>query len=300
MTSTRAYLELHIAVLLYGLTAIIGELLTLSALPLVWWRVGLASISFVPLVLLWKGRFSLTKQLLLPIVGIGCIVALHWLTFYGSIKLANASVALICFATTSLMTSLLEPWLLHKPIKWFDVGLGALVIPGMLLVVGLINPNYYLGMAVGLLSAFLAALFSTLNKRYVAFVRPVDLAATQMLAAFVFLSVTWPVLRYVDMGKVSYWPSAADWPLLLLLVLGCTTLAYLLTMRSLRILSAFASNLGISLEPVYGILLATIFLDQHEALSAGFYLGAGLIFLAVLAHPLLRRARRRRLAGTPL
>jgi len=289
-----------VAVLLYGLTAILGELLTLSALPLVWWRVGLASISFIPLVLLWRGSFSLSAKLTLPLAGIGCLIALHWLTFYGSIKLANASVALICFATTSLLTSLIEPVVLRRPIDWFDVGLGALVIPGMLLVVGVIDSGYHAGIAVGLLSAFLAALFSTLNKRYVEQVRPVDMSAIQMLAAFIFLSVCWPVLQHVDMGRASFWPSTADWPLLIVLVLGCTTLAYLLTMRSLQKLSAFASNLGISLEPVYGIILAAVFLDQYEALSGGFYLGALMIFAAVVAHPILSRRRRHRAAANSL
>ena len=292
---SRAYLELHLAVLLYGLTAILGEVLSLSALPLVWWRVALASLSFIPLVLIWRGKFSLSAKQALPLFGIGCIVAIHWLTFYGSIKLANASVALVCFATTSLVTSLLEPWILRKKIDWLDVGLGSLVIPGMLLIVGFINPQYYLGIMVGLLSAFLAALFSTLNKRYVEFVRPVDMAGLQMLAAFVFLSVCWPVLKHVDMGSSGFWPSKADWPFLLLLVLGCTTLAYLLTMRSLRHVSAFTANLAISLEPVYGILLAIFFLDQNEVLGKGFYAGAVLIFLAVIAHPIIKRKRRLRL-----
>lgn len=292
---SRAYIELHLAVLLYGLTAILGEILSLSALPLVWWRVALASLSFIPLVLLWRGKFSLSAKLTLPLIGIGCIVALHWLTFYGSIKLANASVALVCFATTSLITSLLEPWLLRKKIDWLDVGLGALVIPGMLLIVGFINPQYHLGIAVGLLSAFLAALFSTLNKRYVEFVRPVDMAGLQMLSAFAFLSICWPILKHVDMGTSSFWPSNADWPYLLLLVLGCTTLAYLLTMRSLRHVSAFTANLAISLEPVYGILLAIFFLDQNEVLGKGFYFGAVMIFVAVIAHPIIKRRRRLRL-----
>jgi len=254
----RAYIELHIAVLLYGLTAVLGEMLTLSALPLVWWRVGLASLCFLPLV--WLGRNKRSKaprSTYLALIGIGSIIALHWITFYGAIKLANASVALVCFACTSLLTSLIEPVLLKKPLDWLDVGLGALVIPGMVLIIGVIDSTYYIGIGVGLLSALLAAIFSTLNKRYVSQVQPVDMSAIQMAAAF--------------------------------------GLAYLLNTRSLRHLSAFSANLGISLEPVYGIILAALILNQYETLRLEFYLGAVLLFAAVIAHPILSRRRKRKL-----
>ena len=293
----RAYLELHIAVLLYGLTAVLGEMLSLSALPLVWWRVGLASLCFVPLVYLSRRkRFSPPRSTYFALAGIGCIIALHWVTFYGAIKLANASVALVCFACTSLLTSLIEPILLKKPFDWLDIGLGALVIPGMVLIIGIVDSQYYLGIGVGLLSAFLAAVFSTLNKRYVAEIQPIDMSAIQMTAAFVFLSVGYPVLKQVDMGASSFWPIASDWWVLAILVLGCTVFAYVLTMRSLRHISAFSSNLAISLEPVYGILLAALFLNHTEILRPEFYLGSILLFAAVLAHPVLSRRRRRKLA----
>jgi drug/metabolite transporter (DMT)-like permease len=293
----RAYIELHIAVLLYGLTAVLGEMLSLSALPLVWWRVGLASLCFIPLV--WiarRKRFSPPRSTYIALVGIGCIIALHWITFYGAIKLSNASVALICFASTSLLTSLLEPILLKKRFDWLDVGLGALIIPGMLLIIGVVDTKYYLGIAVGLLSALLAAIFSTLNKRYVAQVQPIDMSAIQIASAFVFLSIGYPLLKQVDMGSSSFWPTASDWPILAVLVLGCTVLAYVLNTRSLRHLSAFSANLAISLEPVYGIILAAILLKQHEVLRPEFYLGSVLLFSAVMAHPIISRRRKRKLA----
>ncbi len=294
----RAYLELHIAVLLYGLTAVLGEMLSLSALPLVWWRVGLASLCFAPLVwLARRKRFSPPRSTYLALAGIGCIIALHWITFYGAVKLANASVALICFASTSLLTSLIEPVLLKKRFDWLDIGLGALVIPGMALIIGIVDTKYYLGIGVGLLSALLAAVFSTLNKRYVSQVQPVDMSAIQMMSAFAFISIGYPVLKQFDMGESSFMPINTDWPLLAILVVGCTVIAYLLNTRSLRHISAFSSTLAISLEPVYGILLAAIFLKQYEVLRPEFYLGSILLFAAVLAHPILSRRRKRKLAA---
>ncbi len=292
----RAYIELHIAVLLYGLTAVLGEMLSLSALPLVWWRVGLASLCFIPLVwLARRKRLAPPKSTYFALAGIGCIIALHWITFYGAIKLANASVALICFASTSLLTSLIEPVLLKKRFDWLDVGLGALVIPGMLLIIGVVDTKYHSGIAVGMLSALLAAIFSTLNKRYVSQVQPVDMSAIQMASAFAFLSIGYPLLKKFDMGAPAFWPIASDWPILAVFVLGCTVLAYLLNTRSLRQLSAFSANLAISLEPVYGIILAAIILKQYEVLRPEFYLGSLLLFAAVMAHPILSRRRKRKL-----
>jgi len=292
----RAYIELHIAVLLYGLTAVLGEMLSLSALPLVWWRVGLASLCFIPLVWLGrKKRYATPRSTYAALIGIGCIIALHWITFYGAIKLANASVALVCFACTSLLTSLIEPILLKKRINWLDVGLGALVIPGMVLIIGVVDTKYYLGIGVGLLSALLAAIFSTLNKRYVSQVQPIDMSAIQMIAAFAFISIGYPLLKKFDMGEPSFWPADSDWLPLTILVIGCTVLAYVLNTRSLRHLTAFSSNLAISLEPVYGIVLAALILNQYEVLRPEFYLGTALLFAAVLAHPILSRRRRKKL-----
>ena len=295
-----AYLQLHLAVALAGLTAVLGEVLTLSALPLVWWRVGLASASFVPLV--WwarrRGRAAWPpRREALAVAAIGALVGLHWVTFYGSIKLANASVALVCFATVSLMTALLEPRLLGKRVDWTEVGLGALVIPGMACVVGAVRADYHAGLAVGLLSALLAAVFSTLNKRYVGRVGAATLSGLEMAGAFAFLSAAYPLLRPFDMGAYRFWPQAADWPYLLTLVFACTTLAFWLMLRALREVSAFAANLTLGLEPVYGIALAALLLRQDRALSGGFYVGAALILAAVVAHPVLGRWRRRRAGG---
>lgn len=292
----RAYVELHVAVALAGLTAVLGEVLSLSALPLVWWRVGLATVSFVPLVAWPRRARRLTWRAAAPPLAIGALVALHWVTFYGSIKLANASVALICFATVSLMTALLEPWLLGKRTDWLDVGLGALVIPGMAFVAGVIRVDYYAGLGVGLLSALLAAVFSTLNKRYVERVGAVELSGLEMAGAFAFLSLAYPVLRPFDMGAYRFWPQGSDWLPLAVLVLACTTLAFWLMLRALRHVTAFAANLTLGLEPVYGIALAIVILRQDRELSPGFYVGAVLIAVAVVAHPVIKRRQRSRAA----
>ena len=302
----RAYAELHAAVLLAGLTAVLGEVIALSALPLVWWRVVLATGSFATLVAWeWKRSPDLATAAV-PwgrLLAIGGVVGLHWVTFYGGVKLANASVAVLCFALVSPFTALLEPLVARRRIDWGEVGLGALVLPGMALVVGVVRPDYYAGIGVGVLSALLAALFAIANKRTVdtlaGAVPAVLISAAEMAGAALLLTAAWPLLAQLDLGGGgAFWPRGRDWAYLAVLVLACTTLAFLLQLRSLRHLSAFAANLAYGLEPVYGVLLAAVLLRQDQELGGGFYAGAALIALAVLAHPALARRRRAR-SGRP-
>ena len=293
MNLSRPYFEIHFAVLLAGLTGVLGEVISLSALPLVWWRVLFSALSFLPLFFWVKGRGTTDRGTALRLMGVGCLVALHWVTFYGSIKLANASIALVCLSMSSLMTASLDALFSRRRPDWLDIGAGALVIPGMLLIAGVVRTEYYAGLAVGTFSAFLVALFSVLRKRYVERARSVDIAFYEMSGATLFLTITYPLLSMVDMGESRFWPQGNDVIYLAILVLACTTLAMLLSVRALRQLSAFSCNLAYGLEPIYGVALAALLLKQYEDLHPGFYLGAILIALAVGAHPFLVKRRKK-------
>lgn len=289
MNSTlRAYLELHTAVILYGFTAILGKLISLSALNLVWWRVLIASLSLLFFVNLKKLRHQLSRTQLLRFMGIGTVVAIHWVTFYGAIKLANASVALVCFATTSLFTAFLEPLVLRQKIKPIEIGLGLLVIPGMILIVANLDTAMIVGFWVGIVSAFLAALFSSLNKKYVDTTDSYSITFLELSSAWLFLCLVLPFYLQAE-GFAALLPSTTDWLYLLLLALLCTTLAFTLALRALKHLSAFASNLTINLEPVYGIFMAWIILKENTELKPVFYLGVFIILLAVFSHPFLNK-----------
>lgn len=293
----RAYLELHIAVLSFGFTAILGKLIQLNAFMLVWWRVLLTSLS---LILLLKGGAilkTLPKATILRIMGIGVLVALHWLAFYGAIKVANSSIALVGMATSSFFTALLEPAIMRQRIKPLELGLGILIIPGMALVVQSIQGDYLLGMIIALVSAFLAALFGTLNKYYMARnAEPLSMTFLQLGSSWLFLSLLlWPAQRYYGvLDKGAFPPSISDWIYLLVLVLFCTTLGYVLALRALRQLSAFASALTVNLEPVYGIALAWLILEEHRSMTPKFYFGSAIIVLAVFLYPWLKRRIERR------
>lgn len=288
-TEKRSYIELHIAVLLYGLTAILGDLINLPAIVLVWWRVLITSISLLFFIRLGKDLISIKWSTARPIMLIGWIVAIHWICFYGSIKLANASIALICMASTSVFTSLLEPWIMKKKLDILEIGLGLLIIPGMALVVDSIDLSMRDGVLVGFASAFFAALFGVLNKKYVDTTTPYMFTFLQLGSAWIFVSLVFLIAgSHLDLSTF-FPPTINDWIYILILSLLCTTLAYILTLRALKVLTAYATNLVINLEPLYGILLAAAILKEYEQLTTKFYIGGGIIIAVVLSYPYLKK-----------
>lgn len=288
MSQARAYLELHIAVFLWGFTAILGDLIQLSALALVWWRVLLTAISVVFLLRNRQGFTHLSRRSLLQFSLVGVLTGLHWLTFYGAIKLSNASITLVCMATCAFFTSLIEPFLLRKKHNWTEVMVGFLIIPGMALIVQNVEVKMHLGIAVGLLSSLLAALFSTLNKKWIDNAEPLPITFIEMTSAWLFLSAALPFFFHAE-PNAALLPSAKDFLLLLVLALACTTLTWVLALRAMKHLTAFASNLTVNLEPVYGIALAWLILGEQKELSTGFYVGVSLIFVVVFSYPFLKK-----------
>ena len=284
----RAYFELHIAVFLWGFTAILGDLIQLSALVLVWWRVLITSFSLLLILRSFKAFREMPRRLLLQYMGIGVLVALHWLAFYGAIKLANASVSLICMATTSLFTSMLEPLILRQRMKGYELLLGVMVIPGMALIANTLDFSMLAGFWAGLAAALLAAIFSTLNKKLVTRADPVPITFLELGSAWLFLSLFLPFFLKAN-TQTGFWPTGMDFGYLLILALLCTTLPYVLSLRALKHLSAFAANLSINLEPVYGILLAWVILKENKELSPGFYMGGLIILIAVFSYPVLKK-----------
>ncbi len=283
----RAFLELHFAVLLYGFTAILGDLITLPATVLVWWRVLLTSISLFFLIRFGKTLKVIPRPLILQYMSIGVVVAIHWITFFGSIKYANASIALVCLATGSFFTSILEPLMTKAKFKWYEIALGALVIPGMALIVQSLEVRMLTGVWLGLISSILAVLFSILNKQRIDKADPYSITFLEMSSACLFISLIFPFYFYQNEG-LQFMPIGMDWFYLLFLALACTTLAYVLNLRALKHVSAFAANLTINMEPVYGIILAAILLQENKELAPNFYIGVVIIMAAVFGYPFLK------------
>ena len=296
MTPTaKAQWQIHACVLLWGFTAIFGMLISLPALPLVWWRMLLvtAALALVPRV--WRGLRSMSPRLVLAYVGIGVLVALHWLTFYGAIKLSNASVGATCIALGTPMTALLEPWLARRPFSWRDVLLGIAVLPGVALVVGGVPDGMHLGIAVGALSALLVAIFGSLNKRFVEHGDPLTITAIELGAGTLLLTACAPLMPLVFpafAGSLFTLPDLRDFGLLLALAFACTLLPFALSLVALRHMSAFAAQLAVNLEPVYAIILAIVLLNEQRELSLQFYAGVAIILGAVLVYPMFGPKRK--------
>lgn len=285
----RPYIELHIAVLLYGLTAVLGDLIQLPAVILVWWRVLITSFSMLFFIRFGRDLLNVKRSVAAPIMWIGCLVAIHWICFYGSIKLANASVALVCMATTTIFTSFLEPWIMKKRIDPLETFLAMLIVPGMYLVVNSVDISMRNGILVGIASAFFAALFGTLNKKYIDTATPYIFTFLQLGSAWLFISILFLLGgSYIDLSQF-FPPSLSDWVYVIILALLCTTLAYILNLRALKSLTAYATNLVINLEPLYGIILAAAILKEYEQLTTNFYLGGGIILAIVMSYPYLKK-----------
>ena len=287
-TTKRAYLELHIAVLLFGFTAILGNLIQLSAVVLVWWRVALASFFFLIFTKAFTQIRQIPRRTFWKFVGIGCLVTVHWLAFYGSIKLANASVALICMATTSFQSSILEPLLTRQSIKWYEVAVGIIIIPAMAFIAGNLPSNMMAGLALGMVASVLVVIFSILNKTLIDEAEPLSISLLELGSSCVFLTFFLPIYFYFDKTAV-FMPSPTDWIYLLILAILCTNIGYLLATRSLKHLSAFATNLTVNLEPIYGIILAVVILKENKDLPPSFYVGSATILIAVLSYPFLKK-----------
>lgn len=293
--ATRAQLQIHFCVLLWGFTAILGKAITLAALPLVLWRMLLVVVALALVPQVWRGLRGIPPRLALAYAGIGVLVALHWLTFYGAIKLANASVGATCIALATPMTALVEPWLARTRFSMRELLLGVAVLPGVVLVVGGVPVSMRLGIAIGAFSALLVALFGSLNKRLVEHADPLAVTALELgagLLALALLAPLMPLLFPAFDGALFVLPGARDAWLLLVLALVCTLLPFTLALYALRHMSAFAAQLATNLEPLYAIALAALLLGEQHELSMTFYVGAAIILGAVFVHPLISRPRR--------
>lgn len=287
MSPTRkAHLQIHFCVLLWGFTAILGKLITLAALPLVWWRMVLVAGALCCVPRVWRGLRSTPRHLLGIYAGIGVLVSMHWLTFYASIKLANASVGATCIAMCPLFLAVVEPWVAGRRFEPRELLLGVAVVPGVALVAGGVPGDMRLGLAVGILSALFVSFFGALNKRYIEHADSLTVTFVELGTGALFLTLMAPLFTH----PAFVLPSAHDALLVGLLAFGCTLLPFALALSSLRHLSAFATQMVTNLEPVYAILLAIPLLGEQRELGWAFYLGVAVILGAVFVHPYLHRA----------
>jgi drug/metabolite transporter (DMT)-like permease len=275
----KAFLQLHFAVFLAGFTGVLGRLITLNEGWLVWYRLLISSVT------MWI-VFSLAKKLqrvpvkdILKLSGIGFLSALHWIGFYGSIKYANVSVALVCFSATGFFTALFEPFFSKKRISAIELLLGLLVIAGIYIIFHF-DPKYKTGIILGVVCAILLAVVMILIRQFVHKINSQTILTYQLSGGFLALSLVMPF--YQKAFPTSYIiPGFDDWMWLLVLAWFCSVLAFQFTVNALQKLSAFTVNLSFNLEPVYGILLAFFRFHENQELNWSFFIGLSLIVLAL-------------------
>jgi len=287
-TASR-YLQLHLLVALLATTAIFGRLISLSATGLVTWRVFLA----VPGALLLAGVVFRRRVLppwpqILKMLGVGMIVGLHWLCFFGAVKIAGISICLAGMATISFFTAFTEPLLERRRVRPLEVLLGMLVLGGIILIAGLERGRLF-GLGVALLGALLAAVFPVFNQHLVRRegIDPLVMVGWEMLGAWLACMACLPVFDGPGAYAALFHWQGLDWLWLLLLSWVCTVFAHAFHIHLLRHLSAYTGNLAMNFEPVYGIIAAALLFGEHRMLHPGFYLGAATIVLANILHPLI-------------
>jgi len=278
----KAFLYLHISVFLAGFTGPLGRLIDLNEGLLVWWRMFITAVTMWIVFSLMGKLQRISVKDMVKLTGIGFLAAIHWLTFYGSIKYANVSVALVCFSAVGFFTALIEPMLLRVKIKWIEVFLGLMVIAGIYLIFHF-NPKYKTGIILGITCAVLMAFVMIFIREFLQRINPQTVLTYQLSGGLVTLSALMPFyMNQFPTDKI--FPNLEDWMWLLVLAWFCSVLAFQFSTYALKRLTAFTVNLSFNLEPVYGIFLAIILFGESKDFDRSFFTGLSLIAASLIIH----------------
>ncbi len=286
-----ALLRLHAAVFIWGFTGVLGRAITLNGTLLVWWRMCITAVSLWILFYFTGHIKKIAFRDFLKIGFIGFVLALHWVFFYSSIKYANVSIALTCLSTTGLFSALIEPLFFRRRVDMQEIFLGLFALGGITLIY-FYNLHFSIGIYLGLISSVATVVASVLNKKIVSGYQPMDITLYQLTGGFLGLTLLMPLYNYMFPAPPLI-PHGLDWLWLIILSWCCTIFTFILYIGALKKVSAFTANLLLTLEPVYGIILAFLLYSENKELHSNFYIGLGLIFCAVLLQ-MLRIAKQQK------
>ncbi len=279
------FLHLHFIVFLWGFSGVLGKLISLDALPLVWYRVGLASFALALFIAVTKRSFVVKKKLLGIIVLAGLVIAIHWVAFFYAIKVSNVSITLACMSTGAFMTAFLEPWFHKRKVILYEIGLGLITILGLSIILK-VQFEYLVGIISALIAAFLSALYSIINSKIVKKVAASTFTFYQLFFGFLFLSGLMVVSGDFNMSLIEI--PMMDFNYLLIIALFCTAYAITSSNKLLKFISPYSLILTLNMEPVYGIILAYFVFGESEAMDLLFYIGALLILISVVLDAMLK------------
>ncbi len=280
MTSTqKAFAQLHLAIFLAGFTGILGKLIVISEGLLVWYRTIFTIVLLGAYLLYSKKLEKLSFSDICKVAFTGMLICLHWVFFYGSIKLSNVSIAVVCFSLVGFFTSVLEPLILRSRFSLREISISLLSLLGVLLIFSF-DVRYRTGIIVGIISSILAALNTVSIKKLCPSVSGNTTVFYQMIGGFLIISLFLP--WYIDYFDISYLvPNLQDIFFLLFLTVFCTIFLYYLYVECLHAISAFTVMLSFNLEPVYSIVMAVLFFGEGSELNIISYLGIACIGLSV-------------------
>ena len=285
----KSYLHLHFLVFIAGFTAILGELITISAVPLVWFRMLIASILVFVYIKVSKTNISISPKAVVKLFIAGFIIALHWITFFGSIDVSNVSIALAMFSTGAFFASIIEPIVFKRKIIWYEIIFGILVIVGIF-VITQSELKYLNGIILGISSAFLSSLFAVLNGKFLERHTATTISFYEFISGVAFITLF--ILLFYDGFSLEFFQlSMSDYGYLFILASICTAYAFIAAVHVMKVISPYTVILSYNLEPVYGIILAIILFPEKEKMSSNFYYGAALILITVILNGLLKNMR---------
>ena len=281
----KNYLLLHLIVLIWGFTAILGALISLDAIPLVWYRMSLAVVFIVLYFVIKKKSFKADRIGIGKFFLTGVVIALHWIFFFKAIKVSNISVALVTMSTGAFFVSLIEPLFFKRRINKLEIVLGLIVILGLYIIFNF-ESQYRLGIFYALISSLLSAIFSVLNGLFIKKYAASTISLYQLFFGVVFITA---YLFFMNGFSISFFKiSKLDWLYLLILSSFCTAYAFIASVKVMKYLSPYTVVLTLNLEPVYAILLALFIFGEKEKMNIEFYFGAFIVLFVVLVNGIIK------------
>lgn len=286
----KNHLHLQFLVFIAGFTAILGQLITITAVPLVWFRMMMASVLIFIYIKIAKIKIQIDPKSVLKLSVAGLVIALHWITFFGAINASNVSITLAVFSTGTFFASLLEPIIHKRRIIWYEILFGVFIILGVWIITQS-EINYIVGIILGILSAFLSSLFAVLNGVFLKQHTPTVISFYEFVSGVLFITLFILLFgggfsaRFFDLSTLDFW---------YLFILGsiCTAYAFIAAVHVMRYISPYTVVLTYSLEPVYGIIIAIILFPDKEKMSPNFYYGATIIIITVILNAVLKNIRK--------
>lgn len=288
---TKSYLHLHLIVFIWGFTGALGELISVSSMAKVWYRMSIAFVLVAIYIGYKKIPLKISRNLLLIFLGLGFIIALHWFAFFEAIEVSNVSVTLATLSTGAFFASILEPIFYKRKIIGYEVLFGLFVMLGLYIIYE-VNGNFLYGITLALIAAFLSATFSVINGKFAGRYSSSFISFYQILGGVFLISLY--LFLTGEMTSDFFVLSSSDWIYLLILGSICTAYTFVVSIDVMKHLSPYTVMLTINLEPVYGIILAIILFPETEKMSTEFYIGAGIIILTILANGYLKLRRKQK------